>query len=141
MDKNSIIGIFLIFGILVLFTIINKPSEEEIAEAKRRRDSIETVEREKEKLLQQQAENKTDQIIDNQPDSVDIETVLKQKSDQLGVFGQAAIGEEEYYTVENNLMKITFSNKGGRIYSVELKDYMTYDSLPVVLLDCPDTKY
>jgi YidC/Oxa1 family membrane protein insertase len=142
MDKNSIIGILLIFGVLVLFTIINKPSEEEIAEAKRKRDSVEMVAREQEKLLQQQLDDNIEQTVPGQqPDSVDIETVLKQKSDQLGVFGRAAIGKEEFYTVENNLMKITFSNKGGRIYSVELKDYMTYDSLPVVLFDGPDTKF
>ena len=141
MDKNSIIGIFLIFGILVLFTIINKPSEEEIAEVKRKRDSIAMVEREQEKLLQSEKENTIDQTVTSQPDTVDLETVIKQKSDQLGVFGRSAIGEEEFYTVENNLLKITFSNKGGRIYSVELKDYMTYDSLPVVLFDGPETKF
>ncbi|NLB25453.1 MAG: hypothetical protein GX820_02040 [Bacteroidales bacterium] len=45
MDKNSVIGIFLIFGVLVLFTIINRPSEEEILEAKRKRDSIALVEK------------------------------------------------------------------------------------------------
>jgi len=141
MDKNSILGILLIFGVLVLFTIINKPSEEEIAEAKRKRDSIEMVKSDQERLLKQQEEQSIDSSSAKQTDSLNIESVLKQKSDQLGVFGKAAIGEEQFYTVENNLMKIIFSNKGGKIYSVELKDYMTYDSLPVRLFDGPDTKF
>lgn len=141
MDKNSVIGIFLIFGVLVLFTIINRPSEEEILEAKRKRDSIALVEKKQERLLQLQEEKSFDQEITNLPDSVDTETLLKQKSDQLGVFGRAAVGEEQFYTVENNLFKITFTNKGGRIYSIELKEYKTYKSLPVILFDGPDTKF
>jgi YidC/Oxa1 family membrane protein insertase len=51
MDKKSIIGIVLIFAILVVFSIINQPSKEEIEIAKHRRDSIAQVEAEKEILL------------------------------------------------------------------------------------------
>ena len=42
-------------------------------------------------------------------------------------------GSETFYTVENDLMKITFSNKGGRVASVELKDYKTYLKTPLIL--------
>ena len=44
MDKKSIIGIILIFLILVVFSIINRPSQEEIEAAKHRQDSIAQVE-------------------------------------------------------------------------------------------------
>ena len=54
---------------------------------------------------------------------------------QYGEFAPFASGEREYYTVENNLMKIKFTNLGGRIASVELKEYDSYDSLPVVLFE------
>ncbi len=46
---------------------------------------------------------------------------------------QATKGTETFYTVENDLMKIRFSNKGGRVASVELKDYKTYGGQPLVL--------
>lgn len=44
MDKNSIIGIILIFLVLVVFSIINQPSKEQIERMKQRQDSIQKVE-------------------------------------------------------------------------------------------------
>jgi YidC/Oxa1 family membrane protein insertase len=143
MDKKSIIGIVLIFAILVVFSIINQPSKEEIEAQKQIRDSIARVETEKAMLLQQQQEqqqanqNNTNVVTD----TVGAEAQLMQNASQYGVFGKAVNGTEEFYTLENNLMKLTFSNKGGRIYSVELKNYQTHDSLPLILFDGPETKY
>ena len=142
MDKKSIIGIVLIFAILVVFSIINQPSKEEIEATKHKRDSIALVEKEKENLLKQQLEQQA--VVDNNvpaTDSVSSESQIQEKTQQFGVFGAAAVGTEEFYTLENNSMKITFSNKGGRIYSVELKDYQTNDSLPLMLFDGPKTQF
>ncbi|MDR2564193.1 MAG: membrane protein insertase YidC, partial [Prevotellaceae bacterium] len=36
-------------------------------------------------------------------------------------------GEERFYTVENEKLRVKFTNKGGRISSVELKEYKSYD--------------
>jgi YidC/Oxa1 family membrane protein insertase len=142
MDKKSIIGIVLIFAILVVFSIINQPSKEEIETARHRRDSIAQVEQEKEILLKQQLEQ---QAVENNAitatDSINPDKQIQEKTDQFGVFGSAALGTEEFYTLENNLMKITFTNKGGRIYSVELKNYQTNDSLPLMLFDGPETQF
>ncbi|MCE4566557.1 membrane protein insertase YidC [Maribellus sp. CM-23] len=138
MDKKSIIGIVLIFLILVVFSYINQPSEEEIEAAKIRRDSIEQVEAQR--ALEQQkflAEQSASQQVAMGGDSI----IQKQKIDEFGIFGTQAIGEEEFSTLENDRMKITFSNKGGRIYSVELKDYSRYDSTALVLFDGPETKF
>ncbi len=138
MDKKSIIGIALIFLILVVFSYINQPSKEEIEAAKIRRDSIEQVAAqralEQQKFLAEQAAN---QQVAMGGDSI----IQKQKIDEFGIFGTQAIGEEEFSTLENDRMKITFSNKGGRIYSVELKDYSRYDSTALVLFDGPETKF
>ena len=145
MDKKSIIGIVLIFLILVVFSIVNQPSKEEIEAAKIKRDSIAQVEAEKAALLlqqeKQQAEQLNQEAISAVPDSVNADIQLKEKTEQFGAFGIAAIGTEEFYTIENNLMKITFSNKGGRVYSVQLKNYQTHDSLPLILFDGPDTRF
>jgi len=46
---------------------------------------------------------------------------------------RSAEGTEELFTVENDLAKYTFSNKGGRIASVELKKFNTFAGEPVVL--------
>ncbi len=138
MDKKSIIGIILIFLILVVFSVINQPSKEEIEAAKHRRDSIAKVEAEK-VAEQQQVTDIVPQELST--DSISSDNLIQSKIDELGVFGVNAIGEEEFYTLENNLVKITFSNKGGRIYSVQLKEYQTHDSLPLVLFDGPETRF
>lgn len=142
MDKKSIIGIVLIFAILVVFSIINQPSKEEIEATKHRRDSLALVQKQNELLLQQQVEQQ--EALENTSivsDSANAENQLLKNNEQFGVFGAAVVGNEEFYTLENNLMKITFSNKGGRIYSVELKNYQTNDSLPLILFDGPKTQF
>ena len=35
-------------------------------------------------------------------------------------------GENKFYTIENDLIKLVVSSKGGRPYSVELKKYKTF---------------
>lgn len=48
-----------------------------------------------------------------------------------GELSQAANGSEQLTYVENNLMRLTFSNKGGWLKSVELKKYKGPDSTAV----------
>ncbi len=143
MDKKSIIGILLIFLILVVFSIINKPSKEQIEATKHRQDSIARVEAEKAEALmqQEQAEKTAQEIAAATPDTLNPDLQLQEKTDQFGAFGVAAVGSEEFFTLENNLMKITFTNKGGRVYSVQLKNYQTHDSLPLLLFDGPDNRF
>lgn len=142
MDRNSIIGIVLIFVILVTFSIVSQPSKEEIAKAKQYKDSIAKVEEAKklsEKQLVESQANLTH--TDNVPDSVKQKNELQSKIDQFGLFGNKTVGEQLFSTLENNLIKLTFSNKGGRIYSVELKNFKTYDKKPLILFDGPETKF
>ena len=144
MDKKSIIGIGLIFAILVVFSLVNQPSKEEIEATKRRQDSIAQVNAQialQQQKLQEQQQQITEQVVDNSSDPAILEKAKQDKVDEFGVFGASAFGEETFYTLENNLMKVTFSNKGGRIFSVELKDYVTFDSLPLMLFDGPESKF
>jgi len=52
---------------------------------------------------------------------------------KYGKFSAALAGEEKEYIIENEKIKVTLSNKGGRVTSVELKNFHTYDSLPLYL--------
>ncbi len=143
MDRNSIVGILLIFTILIAFSIFNRPSQEQIEAARKRQDSIAQVEAQRSLQLEQQKQKiETEQQEDLElADTIKTDKSLQEKIDELGVFGNAALGNQEFYTLENNLMKITFTNKGGRIYSVELKDYQTHDSLPLILFEGDDTRF
>lgn len=42
-------------------------------------------------------------------------------------------GEQQNYTIQNDKMVVTVSNRGGIIESVELKDYKTYEKTPLYL--------
>jgi YidC/Oxa1 family membrane protein insertase len=142
MDKNTIIGIVLIFVVLIGFSYLNKPSKEEIEAIKRRQDSIAQVEAQ----VQQEAEAQSKLRVIQEKDTLsagvpDSAKVLQNAMDRFGAFGQAATGEDKVITLENNLMKIQVSTKGGKIRSVELKDYQTYDSLPLILFDGPNNSF
>ena len=136
MDKKSFIGIILIFMILAVFSIINQPSKEEIEAAKQRRDSIALVDMENALAAQIAEELNKKQEIEVVLDSLTSDSLdLQRRIDEFGIFGLNAVGEEEFYTMENNLMKITFSTKGGRITSVELKGYKTHNGKPLILFE------
>jgi len=142
MDKKSIIGIVLIFLILILFSYLNQPSKEEIEAAKIRRDSIAQVEQqnalEQQRILDEQEAQKKAFVSGDTATQKEIE---QQNADEFGVFGQAAMGDEVFSTLENDRIKITFSNRGGRIYSVQLKDYERYDSTALILFDGDETLF
>lgn len=134
MDKNTVIGIFLIFVIFVVFGILNKPSEEELAKAKQKRDSIEQIIQDSlaQVALKKQASIKSE-IIEKDSIAFPDTLVKKQLQEKYGELSRAVMGDSSFFIMENNKLKITFTNKGGRPYRVELKDYKTFDSLPVVL--------
>jgi len=56
-------------------------------------------------------------------------------------FGASLVGKEEFGTLSNKDIQVKFSNKGGRIYSVELKNYKTFDGKPLILFDGDENKF
>lgn len=145
MDKNTITGLVLIFVILVTFSYLNKPSQSEIESAKRQRDSIAMVDAEKVKQAEieaKEANAKFEAEMTTLPsDSLGMSTLDEQLKSRYGVFYQAAKGTEKFVTLENNLMKIRISNKGGKIYSVELKGYKRYNGEPLVLFEGDQNRF
>ena len=136
MDRNSITGLILITLVLIGFWFINKPDAEQIEAMRRQRDSLYQVE-----LAKQQEElARAAQIAAEaaQLDSISIEddslaTDLRlQKIGQLWPYVE---GEESFYNLENEKIKLVLTNKGARIYSVELKEYKTHDGKPLILFD------
>ena len=60
-------------------------------------------------------------------------------SSRYGAFGGSVKGEDDFITLENNLIDLKISLKGGRVYSARLKDYKTHDSLPLILFSGDST--
>lgn len=135
MDRNSIIGLSLIFVILVTFAYINQPSEDQIKATKRAQDSIALVQLREDSLARAYAAKIASQ------DSIKITTDSAFSEKAFGTFASFSKGIESFTTLENNDLKITFSNKGGRIYKVELKKYQRYDKTPLVLVDGQDNEF
>ena len=56
-------------------------------------------------------------------------------TNKFGAFAFSAInGKEGSTSIENNLVKLTIDNKGGQISVAEIKNYKTYDSLPLYMI-------
>jgi YidC/Oxa1 family membrane protein insertase len=138
MDRNSIIGIIIIALIIFLWGILSRPDKEELERRKRILDSLKQVQQEQVDqtiIEEQQKEAESEVIKIDKTDTLSVD----QLRDKLGYFAESGIGNIEYYTLENSLIRLVVSNKGGRPYSVELKKYKTYDSLPLVLFSGDST--
>jgi len=140
MDRNTIIGLVAIMAILIGFGIYNKPSEKELKRQEHIRDSISIVEQQKasQEALKDNKYGHNGSIGSaSQNDSVRKANEKK----EYGAFASAVEGKVAYSTLENNKVKITFSNLGGRPYCVQLKEYHTYDSLPLQLFNGDSTVF
>jgi len=142
MDKNSIIGLFIIGAIIIGFGIYNQPSQEQIDAARKYNDSIALVQKEKaaEELATKDeipVEVMKEGIVEmDSASQVIADSIKKAEMNQTyGVFTTSALSEGKDIVVENDVLKLIFATKGGRIKSAELKDYQTYDSLPLVIMD------
>jgi YidC/Oxa1 family membrane protein insertase len=72
-------------------------------------------------------------------DSLSAQPTGIEAANQYGAFAIAAKGENDFITLENNKIQLKISTKGGRVYSALLKDYKTYDSLPLILFSGDST--
>ena len=150
MNKSSLLGFILIAAILFGWMWWMQPSKEELAEQRRIQDSIMVARREAAildsiKFAEQQQRTAEAQLLQEttlpevEMDSATAATYQYQLSrEKFGAFASASTGEEKLWTLENQLQRITISNKGGYIKQVELKNYQTYDSLPLINFD-PET--
>jgi len=141
MDRNTIIGLLLIGAILIGFGIYNSPSTEEIEASRRRQDSLALVEKTAEEAgVKATAERQAKiQAADTVQLSDSAKVELKKKI--YGNFAEASEGESKTHTIENELIKVSISNKGGRVTSVELKNYKTFDQKPLILFDEENSKF
>jgi len=140
MNKNSLIGIILIIGILVGWMIWSTPSKEEIARQRHIQDSIIKANRARYiedsiHLAEVQKQAEMAQTQNSQASTVSI------SRDKYGVFTTTAEGEEKDYILENDVLKLTVSSKGAYVKTVQLKDYRTWDSLPLIGFDENTTRF
>ena len=126
MDKNQTIGLLLISLLLLVYFYYFAPTPGVPVEQTADTTSV------------TQTLPETTPDTGNQPepgiavaDSID----LLMKQQQFGAFYRGLEGEENDITMENEDLRITFNTRGGVIKEVELKNHVTYDQKPLILLD------
>jgi len=175
MDKNTIIGIILIFLIFIGFSLFNtsrlnksynkavEAARTEVAGGNLEKARTEYINALRFKPNDQEALAKLNELnlkLGITPDT-HIQDSLNalaeparqeapgtpsvqpapQDGSRYGAFSDAAKGEDDFITLENNKLELKISLKGGRIYSARLKDYTTHDSLPLILFSGDSTVF
>jgi YidC/Oxa1 family membrane protein insertase len=121
MDKNTVIG-FVILALL-FFGYFYYSSQGKLAYEKQQQHTQDSLNRLKPKADSSlNTANKTD-------------TASTRQDAALQSIVQDTTGKEEFVTLENKVLKITFTNKGGQPLKVELKDFKTFKGKPLILLD------
>ena len=131
-DKNSLIGLLLMGFILIIFNTYFFP-QVEVAETEKKNTAEIVTTINEVQIEQSQTEIIADAIVDS--------LFSQQFVNKYGVFANTAIGTEKESVLENEKLKIIFSNKGGRISSVILKEFQTSDSLPLQLFDANSSRF
>ena len=126
-DINSIIGFVLIFGILIFWFYQTKPTPEELEAQQAEQERIETQ-------VQEEAEKETAPILTEKPVDLKDSTAVADYKKTVGDFGFTR-AEEGTSVLENEVLYLEVSNKGGQIVTAKMKNFVTYDSVPVYLVN------
>ena len=118
---------------MVGYYFFTKPTEEDLQRRAAYLDSLRNVEIQKQ---QQRIEDsllavtmaKDSSLVADSTDNGQSESTLIR---EYGSFYKSAQGEQQLVTLENNRIAVTMSNKGGKPYRVQVKNYQTHygDSL------------
>ncbi len=134
-DSTSLIGMLLLGVIMIWYMYTNQPSPEELE----KKAAIEQVEKStpstKIELVQS-----NQAIIVNPKDSL----ALIKAQGKLGSFAYSATlasASDNETVLENDVLKLVISNKGGQIKQALIKNYVTHDSLPLNLIKENNAKF
>jgi len=148
MDKNTIIGLVVLFGMFMGWSWWMQPSTEELELQKHKQDSIQLVAQQRidslnalqTATIEASNERATLETLKDE-NEISSEEYSRIDNERLGIFASAARGEHQTFQIENNLLRLSLSTKGGMVYDAELKDYKSYDSIQTHLFDSLTSGY
>ena len=141
MDRTSIIGIVLIMLLFVGWQYVVAPSPAEIETEQRYQDSLAAL---------SETELREGEELKPLPETTESDSARQARySGRFGAFAPAASGEAKDVVLENNLIRLTLTTKGGTIRQAELKNYdkvVEQDDneevhLPLLLLEDEKNKF
>ncbi|TVR78355.1 MAG: membrane protein insertase YidC [Saprospirales bacterium] len=132
MDRNTAIGIVLLFILFVIWVFINSPTQEEIEARKLERERQEAQRTEQPTEMDTASQLEADTVTEDfiaEPSTIDTAQLKSERMSQFrslyGPFANAAMGvQEEEIILENEHLRIVFSNLGGRIKEVWVKKHL-----------------
>ena len=135
-DINSILGFILIGGILIWMLYLNQPTPEELQEKARTeaaaKEKAAAEEIRKENSPVAQAFSDTASSIKS-GDSLALEQ-LKNKLGSFAYSGTLSSASDDVTVLENDVVTLKISNRGGYITEALLKKFTKYDSVPIYLI-------
>lgn len=139
MDKNTWIGFGLIAAIIVGFSLINRPSKEELAAQQHYNDSIAAVQAQEaqDKAVQDSLASVLSAATNDTAKTEAVQEALAQK--YLCFASSAEPRQAEDVVLHNDLVRLSISPLGGRIAKAELLQYKAYgDSVNPLRLFGPE---
>lgn len=134
MSKTNIIGIVLLVAVLIGYSLWMAPTKEERIAYQQKADSIRRV---------QIADSVANAILLEEARAIeDSLSKIQATTDTITrPFALSDAESEKLYTFENEKVKLKISAKGGRIWSAQLKPFVTYDSLPLILFEGNENEF
>ncbi len=138
MNKNTLWAILLIGAILAGFSIYNSKVAKEQQREQFVRDSI-ARQKAMETIIQEERDKPqtapAEEGVDRQ------ESVHAPGEKYSNAFlNQSLQGEEFFHVLENEKIKVSFTNKGGQPYSVQIKGFKTYNGDSLLFFSGPSNK-
>lgn len=124
-DVNTIIGFLLIFGLFILWFNTTQPTAEEVEAQKAEKEKIEASVNDQEQSTETEVVAPTLNLSDS--------TAVANYKGTVGAFGYTPTSDATT-VLENDLVYLVISNKGGQIVEAKMKNFVTYDSVPVHLV-------
>lgn len=142
MNKNSLIGTVLICLLFFGYMWVNQPTPEQIEAQRRYNDSIAQLQREA--VVDSVAQSELAKLANDSTlvQAMDSAAIAAQDSIQnvrliqtYGNLATATQGEEQIVTLENEVLRLQLSTKGGQIKAATLKKYDDYQGNTLELFD------
>ena len=148
MDKNTIIGLVLMGVVLVVFSFLGRPSQEELELRQRYADSVALATQARERAMVDSLDRIATedslrrsatlaQYTPAERDSI----LTAQASETFGPFAPSAHGREQTFTIANDSLSVTLSTKGGKPIASEILGYKDYQGAPIRLIRPEDSRF
>ncbi len=140
MERNTLFGFLLIGIVLIWFSWFNRPTPEQLEAAKQYNDSVAAIEAAKQNIAEFEAEQTQENIAnltEIQSDSARQAALVN----KFGPFATVVEGTESFTALENDLIRLTLSNKGGQICQAILKKYKSFNRDTLTLFEGKENRY